>query len=223
MRHKWQVLGFRLKGKTKARFLHSLTPSTWHRAPDSRGFTLIEMVVSVALFAVIMLVAMGALLALVDANRKARAIESVMNNLNISLDSMVRAIRMGTHYNCGSSAIPSEATGGDCPGGFDPPGTPALFSFAPYGSDPALPNERTTYSFSEGRIYRSLNNGEAIAVTAPEVNIEEMQLYLLGSQPGDTTQPKVVIVIKGSTGDVGSRLRTEFYVQATAVQRALDI
>ena len=78
------------------------------RYTDSRGFSLIEMIVAVALFAVVMLVAVGALLALVDANRKARALESVMNNLNITLDSMVRAMRMGSAFNCNSTAIPEE-------------------------------------------------------------------------------------------------------------------
>ena len=207
--------------------MRTQTPDNAHSAEP--GFTLVEMVVSVALFAVIMVVAMGALLALVDANRKARAIESVMNNLNISLDSMVRAIRMGTHYNCGSSAIPSEATGGDCPEGFDPPSTPAVFSFAPYGSDASVQPERTAYSIAldeqgRSRLFRSLNGGAtSLPVTAPEVDIEDMQFYLVGSRPGDVVQPKVVIVIKGSTGEVGTRLRTSFYIQATAVQRAFDI
>src|SRR3989344_9208579 len=64
------------------------------------GFTLIEMIVSIALFAVVMTVAVGALLSLTGANEKAQAPQSVMNNLNISLDSMVRNIRMGRDYRC---------------------------------------------------------------------------------------------------------------------------
>ena len=64
-------------------------------AADS-GFTLVEMIVAVALFAVVMLISVAALLALVDANRKAQALQSVMNNLNIALDGMVRSVRMGS-------------------------------------------------------------------------------------------------------------------------------
>ena len=195
-----------------------------------RGFTLVEMVVSIALFATIMLVSVGALLSLVDANRKARALESVMNNLNISLDSMVRAIRMGSHYHCGGSAIPQAPNWGDCVQGVAPvTAIPAVFSFAPYGSNPDAQTERTVYSIANDeqgrpRLYRSQNGGaSSLPVTAPEVAIEEMQIYVVGSTPGDVVQPKVVVVVRGAAGEDNVRLRTAFYIQATAVQRVLDI
>jgi prepilin-type N-terminal cleavage/methylation domain-containing protein len=184
---------------------------------SEKGFSLVEMMVSVSLFAIIMLVAVGALLALVDANRKARTLESVMNNLNISLDSMVRAIRMGTHYNCNGSAIPNPATGADCANGDD------LFSFAPYGSDATRQNERSVYFIQNGRIYRSLNGGtNSIPITAPEISVDELTFYVIGTLPGDITQPKVVVVVKGSAGN-DEKTSTTFYIQATAVQRSLDI
>ncbi len=200
------------------------------RNTESRGFTLVEMMVSISLFGVIMLVSVGALLSLVDANRKARALESVMNNLNISLDSMIRATRMGSHYNCGGTAIPQAPNWGDCAQGVAPlTSVPAVFSFAPYGSNPAAQTERTVYSIANdaqgrARLYRSQNGGaSSIPVTAPEVDIEEMQFYVVGSTPQDNAQPKVVIVVKGAAGEDNVRIRTSFYIQATAVQRALDI
>lgn len=184
---------------------------------EERGFSLVEMVVAVALFAVIMLVAVGALLSLVNANRKARTLESVMNNLNISLDSMVRAMRMGSLYNCGGTLIPDSA-GADCPTGDD------LFSFAPYGSDPTEQNERTVYFFQDSRLYRSFDGGSnAIPITAPEIEIEELTFYVIGTRPGDIVQPKVVVVVRGTAGAQEAKTRTTFYIQATAVQRSLDI
>src|SRR3989338_1985894 len=71
----------------------------------ARGFTLVEMIVSVALFATVMLVSVGALLSLMGANRKAQALQSVMNNLNVALDGMVRSIRMGSNYHCGAGTF----------------------------------------------------------------------------------------------------------------------
>lgn len=175
------------------------------------------MIVAVALFAIIMLVAVGALLSLVDANRKARTLESVMNNLNISLDSMVRGMRMGSTYNCGGALIPS-AAGADCPTGDD------LFSFAPYGSDVSQQNERYVYFFQDARLYRSQNGGaDSMPITAPEIEIEDVKFYVIGTEPGDIVQPKVVVVIKGTAGSDKLKTRTTFYIQATAVQRSLDI
>jgi type II secretory pathway pseudopilin PulG len=181
--------------------------------------------VAVTLFAVVMLVAVGALLSLVDANRKARALESVMNNLNIAVDGMVRSIRMGNTFNCGAVGIPSaNSDDGDCPNG-DP-----RFSFAPFGSDPMDPGERWVYFFQDNQLWRSRTGSfsDAVAITAPEVRIDDVTFYVVGTARGnsdlqDTTQPKVVIVVKGTTNTGNDRTETTFYLQATAVQRVLDL
>src|SRR3989344_2142786 len=162
--------------KTRARFLHCLEPRTSNL---NAGFTLVEMIVAVALFAIVMVVAVAALLSLTAANRKAQAIQSVMNNLNITLDGMVRNIRMGVDYD-GS---------GDCSSGS---------AICKNGSE----------------------------VTAPDVTIDDILFYVVGTNSGDTgntIQPKVVIVIKGTAGAQNVRTRSEFHIQATAVQRELDL
>lgn len=182
-----------------------------------RGFSLIELMVAVTLFAVIMLVSVGALLALVDATRKARALESIMNNLNVTLDSMVRSIRMGTEFSCGSENAPDPVLGSNCPEG------DSSFSFSPFDADPDVQSERWVYSFANGRLYRSQNGGtNDVEITAPEVTIEELTFYVIGTVRRDTTQPKVVIVIKGTAG-ASEKTQSTFYIQATAVQRALDL
>jgi prepilin-type N-terminal cleavage/methylation domain-containing protein len=188
------------------------------------GFTLIEMIVSVALFAVVMLVCVGALLSLVEANRKAQALQSVMNNLNIALDEIVRNAREGSDYH---GAGGDAACGGidystphDCADG----GT--ILAFEPYGNKTSDPP--WVYSFAEdsngvGRIYKSENGQAAVPITASEVSIDEMLFYVVGTTPGDAVQPKIVIVIKGSAGVAGSSARTTFHIQSTAVQRELDL
>lgn len=199
------------------------------RNTGSRGFSLVELMVAITLFAVVMLVAVGALLALVDANRKARSLESVMNNLNIAIDGMVRSMRMGNTFNCNNTVIPDPNFGGDCSNGDD------LFSFAPFGSDPAVESERWVYSFvpgsgdTPGQIWRSRSGGSnAEPITAPEVNVEDLTFYVIGTVRAntpslDTSQPKVVIVIKGTAGSDNAKTETTFYIQATAVQRVLDL
>lgn len=189
-----------------------------------RGFTLVEMIVAVALFAIVMMVCVGALLSLVNANRKAQALQSVINNVNIALDGIVRNTRMGSNYHgaggdasCGASDY---TTPHDCPNG----GT--IFAFEPYGNTPS--DRPWIYTFAQdengvGRIYRSENGGTPIAITAPEVSIQTMQFYVVGSTSGDTTQPKVVIVVEGTAGALGSTAHTTFHIQATAVQRLLDL
>jgi prepilin-type N-terminal cleavage/methylation domain-containing protein len=192
----------------------------------SGGFTLIEIIVAVGLFSVVMLVSTGALLALVTANRKAQVTQSVMNNLNIALDGMVRNIREGTSFHCGSGTglITQPA---DCATNVGPAGGDTLFGFRPFA--PAHDVDRTIYYFQNGRIYQQQYiNGAyqtAIAITASEVQIDTMRFYVTGTITGDQYQPRVVMVVKGTVGYPSStaKVRSSFNIQATAVQRVLDL
>ncbi|MBI5138478.1 MAG: prepilin-type N-terminal cleavage/methylation domain-containing protein [Candidatus Vogelbacteria bacterium] len=67
------------------------------------GFSLIEMMVSTAIFSVVSIVAIGAIFTINDANRKAQAIRAVVDNLNVSLESMSRKISMGSNFFCGGT------------------------------------------------------------------------------------------------------------------------
>ena len=61
----------------------------------AKGFTLIEMMVSVALFAIVVMISMTAVLSVVDSTKKAQSLKSVMNNLNFALETMTRSIKTG--------------------------------------------------------------------------------------------------------------------------------
>lgn len=192
------------------------------RSRAARGFTLVEMIVAVGLFSVVMLVSITALLSLVEANRRAQALQSVMNNLNVAVDGMVRSLREGSGYHCGSIPI-GDATL-DCTEG------ESLVAFKPFSGSLVDP-PHWLYWFAEdengvGRLYKSedgtLSGG--LPITSPEVSIDSVTFYVIGSQQGggDTIQPKVTIVIKGTAGAKVTN-RSTFHVQATAVQRLLDI
>lgn len=182
-----------------------------------------EMIVAVALFAIVMLVSVGALLALVGANRKAQASQSVMNNLNIALEGMVRAVRMGSEFHCGPGTITATQS---CESSGD-----TRFAFKPFCQQDCDASTRWVYAFDtdgsycgSGRLCKSEDSGSNYyAVTAPEVTIENMTFYVIGTTAGDTTQPKVVLEIKGSAGSKQVKTKTIFNIQATAVQRILDL
>lgn len=186
-----------------------------------RGFTLVEMIVAVGLFAVVMTVSVGALLALVNANRKAQALQSVMNNLNVAVDGMVRSIRMGSTYHCGSGG--SYEVSADCPAG------DTLFAFEPFHTGTtAIPPWLYWFDHDEngvGRLFKSENGTIAggVEMTAPEVSIDSVKFYVVGSERGNGEQPKVLIIIKGSAGNTRITTQSTFHIQATAVQRILDL
>lgn len=74
------------------------------------GFSLVEMIVALAVFAVVITISIGALLMLIATNQQLQAKQSVMTNLSFALDSMTREIRTGTSYFCASVSNTGAAT-----------------------------------------------------------------------------------------------------------------
>lgn len=191
------------------------------RVNAPRAFTLIELMVAVAIFAIVMMVGVGALLSLVQINKRAQAINSVMNNLNAALESMSRTIRVGTTYHCVNSATPPSpailSTVQDCAvsGGI-------LLAFESASGSTANLNDQIVYRLNGKQLERSVNAGATwVALTAPEVSVDSFVFYVTGSSRADDTQPRVLMRIKGSATLPGGT--TTFTIQASVVQRLVDI
>lgn len=166
----------------------------------SRGFTLIEMIVAVGVFAVVMLIMTGAYLTLIDLNRKAHAVNTVMTDLSFALETMARGIRTGTNYSCG---------GGDCVGG----GTALTFT------DDA--GRVITYRLAGTGLVRDVA-GVTAPLTSPVVTIDRMKFYVLGTSPSDARQPRVTIALSGTIA-VPNNSPVSFSFQTGATQRELDL
>lgn len=182
---------------------------------NNRGFTLIEVMVSVSIFSIVMLVATGSVFSIVEANKKTHSLKSVMTNLNFALESMARDMRVGLKYSCNGA--------GDCSAG----GTEFIYkanrSVDGNGSyDVSDANDRIEYSLSGERLMRRVygSGAPAYAITAEEIHITSMKFYATGTATGDGKQPKVVLTIRGYAG-VGTT-RSEFNIQTTVSQRAID-
>ncbi len=182
----------------------------------SCGFTLIELLVSVAIFSVVKLIAVGSLLTMVEASRKAQAMKSVINNLNFAMESMSRTIRVGTVYHCGVAG--SAGTPQDCAQGS------SYLAFEASDGDPDTLSDQVIYRLINSRIERSLDGGGTfVPITASEVIVENLMFYVVGSEPSpDTVQPKVVMIVQGHA-NVTERSRSEFNIQTTIAQRLPDI
>jgi len=175
---------------------------------NNKGFSLVEILVSIAIFSVVMVTAAGALLTTIDANHKAQAIQSVMNNLNFALESMSRAIRVGDTYHCGDSgSLAGNQVPSDCAGGSD------FFSFRRSND-----NKTVYYYLSGSQIVRAIDAAGALAISAPEIMIENLKFYVQGASLGSQAQPRVTIVIQGYAGAT-EKIKTPFNLQTTLSQR----
>jgi prepilin-type N-terminal cleavage/methylation domain-containing protein len=168
----------------------------------ARGFTLVELMVAVSIFAIVMVVAMGAVFSIIAANRKALAVSSVIDNLNLAVESMTRTIKTNTNYQISGNAI--TVTDDD---------------------SLTLPKPTMTYAYDSlnKRIMFREGDEDQIAITAPEVEIDSFEVFkLYDDDAGACDQPRVAIVIRGTAG-VDADSRTEFKLQSVVSQRDLQI
>lgn len=190
---------------------------------SARGFTLVEMLVSVAIFAIVMTIALGSLLAMSESDRKAQTLKSVINNLNFSLDSMSRSIRTGTTYHCDIGQGTLTATR-DCTAA-----GATSFAFRSNEGNTVIyrfeNSNRTTCgqpSGTVGCVVRSTDGGSTYAaITASEVVVNTLQFYVIGAQSA-SLQPKVTILLSGTVQANGTQ-QTPFNLQTSVTQRLYDL
>lgn len=161
------------------------------------GYTLVELIVAVGLFAFVMLLASGAYLIVIGANRQTQGIATGIDNLAFALETMTRTIRTGKDYSCNSA--------GDCSAG----GT----SF----SVTDINDISQTYTLTNGAITQ---NG--VPLTDASVNVSSLTFYAIGTAPGDTYQPHVTIVAAGSVSYAAGKTES-FTVQTGATMRTSDL
>jgi prepilin-type N-terminal cleavage/methylation domain-containing protein len=202
--------------KKRSFFSHSL-PTTNYPLQPSRGFSLIEMMVASSVFAMVMLMAVGALLSIVDSSRKAQSQETSFVNIDFALETMSRAIRLGTNYHCDVTVTsppiiqPRDNLAG-C----------TSVVFEAFSGSSANPNDQVVYRLNANRIERSVNSGGTYTpLTSPDVTIQNLSFYVMGSTPGDGSQARVLITVYGFAGTGKSQVN--FNLQTTVTQRLLDI
>lgn len=179
-----------------------------HRS-TSRGFTLIEMIVSIGLFSLVMLVVTAAYLTIIALDREARTTNEVVANLSFATESMARNIRTGTQYSCAG------AGNGSC----------SQFSFRDADGQQItylLKNDGTIAQCSSGTCTPA--SISAVSLTDPRIKIQSLTFLVRGVGTGEATptQPWVVINIRGTlAGNKGHTV--DFSVQTGATQRLLEL
>jgi prepilin-type N-terminal cleavage/methylation domain-containing protein len=200
-----------------------------------KGFTLVELMVSLSIFSIVMVISIGTLLIMIDANAKAQALSSTNVNLSIALDSMTRTIRTGYHYYCNASS--------------DPDTVPPDSGSTRYRSCPT--NESNHIALTRGdtgnRIAYRLQNGaievkevtssgsvvyDWTPITSADITIARLEFKVTGANPycnnvgcttPDATQPQIQLTIEGSaTANNGLAVPTTFLIQTHMTQQRQD-
>jgi len=187
------------------------------------GFSLIEMLVSIALFAIVVTISVGTLLVLVDANAKSQSIQIAINNLSFAVDVMTRQLRTGTDFYCDNnqtsitSGSSLKSGTNDCSNGgeaiaFTDTRTGERISFAL-----AYPNGTTIQRRIDG-----MSSNAWLDMTGSNITITNLDFVVTGTDPSDDVQPTVTIFIEATVGDA-TGLGSQFEIQTSVTQRKLDI
>jgi len=188
------------------------------------GFTLIELMVATSIFVVIMLAAMGSLMAASATSKRAQQLQTSMDNVNFAMESMTRSIRIGRNYICKTgidtvdlNTLPSSPI--DCPsGGY-------LVAFIPATTMNLSGSKLIAYKLDgtsgTGVLERCTDNSTCVPITSSDVNITTLKFYVVGAD--NTTvkiQPSVYITMKGTVTIKGQA--SSFAIQTMASQRSSE-
>ena len=170
-----------------------------------RGFTLIEIIVSVGLFSVVMLVATAAYLSIITLDKEGRATNELVANLHFTIESMVRNVRTGVSYSCAGAGN----------------GTCSQLSFTDALGQP------TTYLLKgDGTLGQCVTGvctpATAVALTDSRITVTGLTFNVRGVGSGDFIQPQVLMSIRGTMPSANGRT-VNFTIQTTAAQRFLEL
>ncbi len=179
--------------------------STHQQVP--RGFSLIEIIVSVGLFSVVMLVVTSTYLNIIILDKEARATNELTINLSFAVDSIARTVRTGTGYSCAGAGN----------------GTCSRLSFTD------STGQTITYLLktSDGTLGQCTGNGvcdtnTAFSLTDPRIAIASLIFNVRGVGTGDMIQPQTLVSLRGTLA--ASQGRTaDFTLQTSATQRLLEL
>ena len=176
-----------------------------------RGFTLLEVIISVGILSVIVVAAIGIMLSIKVAQEKTANIQDIQDNIRYALEFMAKEMRQGSTY---------EPQPAGCALGTNSPCVGMKFMRGSGVVWYCLVNN-TIYRYMG--VYDLCNMSDALALTSDNIEVTNLNFYVLGNLPGPADgQPRVTIAITANSKDARIQLRSAFRLQATVTQRRRD-
>lgn len=175
------------------------------------GFSLVETLISVALFTFVTLISVAILYSTQVLNNRLRATKYIYDNINLVLDDISREIRQGHGYMQSSTDN---------------------IRFVPY-LNPSVSNQEYIYQKNGGKIEKKIINVDKNRNELSQLKIEQMTsdtvkiknffINIVGDQTysnvGDIRQPLVTVIIEGETT---VKPIVPFRIETIISQRDLD-
>ncbi|MCX6753268.1 MAG: prepilin-type N-terminal cleavage/methylation domain-containing protein [Candidatus Nomurabacteria bacterium] len=191
------------------------------------GFTIIEVMISVALFSVIIIIGVGSLLNASNLHNKSAKVRSILDNLSFVMEDMSRNLRTGSDYSCeggfdctdGKKLIFINHTPGQS-------GEKWMYVFLTR-DDPSIgdlvkivrPSGTPNTDFDA--ILSAANTADLIPINPEEVQLDSSSGFnVTGADPNDPVQPYVTIKLSGKILYKSEEI--PFKLQTSISQRLID-
>ncbi len=204
-----------------------------------KGFSLVEILVVLGLFSSIATLSLGSLFNAQSVNRRLQETQAILDNVNLSTQTVTRDIRFGTDFYAttslpyGNDAPPY--TRRNCPQ--SSPTACTILIFTP--SDSKDYRDRVAYYIKNGVLYKTTypygSSSSTEQMTSSDVTIKSLFFYLEGAQTslGDTLyddngaidykQPLITFLLSGITKPAGGAMAsTTFDFETNISPRELD-
>jgi type II secretory pathway pseudopilin PulG len=204
------------------------------RIKKIKGYSLVEILVVLGLFSSIATLSLGALFNAQSINARLQETQIILDNVNLSTQTITRDIRFGTEFYCATtlpSVVPTvrkNCTAKDTSGG-------AVLVFKP--SDATNDLDRVAYYVKNGVLYKDvypyLGSTTVLQMTSDDVNMSSLIFYVDGAQTSDGSnddanaidykQPFITMILSGITKpSKASTPPSAFDIQTSISPRELD-
>jgi len=170
----------------------------FEQAPNlnKRGFTLVELLVTIALFSILVSIAMGGFVSALHTEHQVAAMMGAESNVSIAIEEMMREIRTGYLFCHDNGATTPNSACDTAPDScsIDASGVWTCSKLSYVNAQGNV----VAYSLNNGVLERSdssVNAGVMAPLTSSGVKITKLGFTLFGNTEGDHWTPRITIVI----------------------------
>ncbi|MBI2023791.1 type II secretion system protein [Candidatus Giovannonibacteria bacterium] len=186
-----------------------------------RGFTLLEILISLGVFSIAVFIILTVLFSVSDAQKKTIAVQNAQDNLRYAFEAMTKEIRTGKVFHCGTGGSLTSPQNCAYPNG------ESSFTFRNSAG------QVVTYQVISNQLVKSSNGTipcdpdpndvtDCQKITAIDlVLIDKMVFYADGTLGSDSAQSRVTIVLDGEVQDPRNIGTAKINLQTTVSKRGL--
>lgn len=176
---------------------------------NSAGFTVIEIIVAIAMFSLVSAAALGIFTSTMKAQKRILANQELIDQTSYVLEYMSRSLRMAIKDDKDFGSGTDNCLSGNKANYEINPATGGI-RFRNYN------DECQEFYLESGRLME--NNGSVLPLTSADLTVDKFQVSGAGWGQGDNLQPSVTIFLEISGKD-----QTKMIIQTIISQRNLDV